>query len=175
MKRSTPLFLALGLAFCAAGVLPVAAAADVVTATPVRPIYTVDVYDPKRDPAADLKTTIKKAEAEGKRILVQVGGDWCGWCHLMNKYFHDNPKVAAALARDFLILKVNLSDENRNEPFLSKYPRAEGYPHVYVLESDGKFLHSQGTGVLEEGKGYSEARVLGFLSRWAPKKSPDRP
>jgi hypothetical protein len=40
-----------------------------------------------------------------------------------------------------------------------------------VLDSDGKLLHSQGTAVLEEGKGYNESAVLKFLEKWAPKKA----
>lgn len=132
------------------------------------PVYTVDTYNPKRNPEEDLKMTVAKAQAGAKRILIQVGGDWCGWCKLMNKYFHENEKVAAVLARDFLIMKVNMSSENANKAFLIKYPPAQGYPHLYVLESNGKFLHSQGTGALEQGKGYNEKTVLNFLAKWAP-------
>src|SRR5262245_38609169 len=154
------------------GISWTAAAADDIpakTASAVgKPVYSVDSYDSKRDPAADLKLTI--AKAKGKRILVQVGGDWCGWCHLMNKYFHENEKVAAALARDFVIQKVNYSQENQNKEFLGQYPAIKGYPHLFVLESDGKLLHSQNTEELEEGKGYSERAVLEFLARWAPRK-----
>jgi thiol:disulfide interchange protein len=137
--------------------------------TPVKPTpnYTVDSYDPKRNPADDLKMTAAKAKAGGKRVLIQVGGDWCGWCHLMTKYFQDNEKVASALAKDYLIMKVNYSEENHNEEFLDKYPKIPGYPHLYVLDSDGKLLHSQNTEELEEGKGYSETAVLKFLSKWA--------
>jgi thiol:disulfide interchange protein len=137
----------------------------------VAPVYSVDTYDPKRNPEEDLAATVKKAKAGSKRILIQVGGDWCGWCKLMNKYFHENEKVAAALAKDFIIMKVNFSKENDNKEFLKKYPGAQGYPHLYVLESDGTFLHSQGTGALEEGKSYNEKVMLDFLANWAPKKA----
>ena len=36
-------------------------------------------YDPKRDPAADLKTAMAEAQRGGKRILLEVGGEWCPW------------------------------------------------------------------------------------------------
>lgn len=42
------------------------------------PIYTVDVYDPERNPADDLKAAVARAKKEKKRVLVQVGGEWCG-------------------------------------------------------------------------------------------------
>jgi len=132
--------------------------------------FTVDVYDPKRNAEDDLKATVAKAKADGKHVLIQVGGDWCGWCDLMSKYFRDNENVAKALSKDFLIVKVNYSDENKNEEFLGKFPRISAYPHLFVLDSDGKQLHSQNTADLEEGRGYNEEVVLAFLSKWAPKK-----
>ena len=163
MKSLAALVLVAGLS-----VPVVVPADDTKSPSTAQPVYSVEKYDPQRDAAEDLKATI--AKAKGKRILMQVGGDWCGWCHLMNKYFHENEKVAAVLAKDFIIQKVNYSEENRNQDFLSKYPAIKGYPHIFVLESDGTLLHSQNTADLEEGKGYSEKAVLEFLAKWAPRK-----
>ena len=53
---------------------------------------------------------------------------------------------------------------------LSKYPVIEGYPHLYVLEADGKLLHSQFTGDLEKGKTYDREKFFAFLKEWAPAK-----
>ena len=64
------------------------------------------------------------------------------------------------------MLKVNYSEENKNAEFLSQYPAIPGYPHLFVLDSDGSFLHSQGTEVLEQGRGYSEQAFLEFLDKW---------
>lgn len=63
-------------------------------------------------------------------------------------------------------MKVNYSDENENRVFLANYPDVPAYPHFFVLESDGTFLHSQGTAELEEGRGYSERTFLAFLDEW---------
>ena len=69
---------------------------------------------------------------------------------------------------NFLIMKVNYSDENKNKELLDKYPKVPAYPHYFVLESNGDFLHSQGTGELEEGKGYNEEVFAEFLNKWKP-------
>jgi thiol:disulfide interchange protein len=169
MKSLAAWFIAAGLLICTSAVLR-AQEAQSATAAKAKPVYSVETYDPKRDAAADLKATMDQARKKGKRILVQVGGDWCGWCHLMNKYFHENETVAAALQKDFIIQKVNYSEENRNKEFLGQYPSIKGYPHLFVLDSDGKLLHSQDTALLEEGKGYRESAVLEFLAKWAPQK-----
>lgn len=125
------------------------------------------VYDPKADPFADLRDAIRIAKADKKRILLIAGGDWCVWCHRMTEYIHDHREVADRLKRFYVVVHVNVSDENSNPRFLAQYPKAEGYPHFYVLESDGSFLHSQGTGPLLKGKSYHLQRFIEFLDRWS--------
>jgi hypothetical protein len=44
-----------------------------------------------------------------------------------------------------------------------------GYPHLFVLESDGSLVHSQETGALEKGKGHDPDKVMAFLKKWALK------
>ena len=128
--------------------------------------FTVAEYDPARDPVKDLEATVQRAQAEGKRILLDVGGEWCAWCHALDAYIQENEAVHDALQQHFLIMKVNYSQENDNQAFLSKYPGISGYPHLFVLESDGTFLHSQGTAPLEEGVSYNEEVFLAFLKKW---------
>jgi hypothetical protein len=65
------------------------------------------------------------------------------------------------------MMKVNWSRENHNEAFLGQYPEIRGYPHLFVLEKDGSFLHSQNTSDLEEGRSYNEEVLTGFLKEWA--------
>lgn len=132
--------------------------------------YTVDHYDEKRDPAKDLEETIKRATKEKKRILVQVGGDWCIWCKRMSAYMETTPSVTKAVSDGYLVMKVTYTNEQKNQPFLSKYPAIKGYPHVFVLDSDGKLLHSQDTDKLEKDKGYDEDAFLKFLADWRAKK-----
>lgn len=39
-------------------------------------LYTVADYDPDRDASQDLAATIERAKAEGKRIILEIGGQW---------------------------------------------------------------------------------------------------
>ncbi|MCW5557498.1 MAG: thioredoxin family protein [Verrucomicrobiae bacterium] len=143
-------------------------AVEPVPAASAAPVYTVDSYDPKRNPSDDLKAALQQAKEKNKRVLVQAGGDWCGWCKRLDRYFRENTKVAGELASGYVILKVNFSDANPNAAFFAPLPEAQGYPHLWVFDAAGKLLHSQGTGELEEGSGYHEERMLAFLRRWAP-------
>jgi thioredoxin-related protein len=126
-------------------------------------------YDPKRDPAADLKAAMTAAQRDGKRILLEVGGEWCPWCHILNDLFTEDKEVSARLHDNYVVVKVNFSREVKNEAFLSQYPTINTYPHMYVLENDGKLLHADDLSTMELKDGYDRAKVLNFLTYWAPK------
>ena len=127
------------------------------------------LYDPSADSFADLAAAIVEAQDSGRRILLTVGGNWCGWCYALHDYIEANEDVHALLEESFVSLKVNMDQENPNEKFLSQYPDIGGYPHLFVLNSDGTFLHSQSTGPLEEGRSYDKSKLMGFLKEWAPR------
>ena len=69
--------------------------------------YSVSEYDPERDPSEDLANVVKQAQDTNKRILLEVGGEWCGWCHILDNYIQENEVVAEALQKNFFIIKVN--------------------------------------------------------------------
>lgn len=125
------------------------------------------LYDPTRDPAADLQVAITQAQAENKRILLEVGGNWCTWCYIMHDFYADHPDLQQLLDEAYIVVRVNFSPENPNEAFLAQYPEISGFPHLFVLESDGTFLHSQNTADLEAGNSYNLKKYTAFLNEWA--------
>jgi thiol:disulfide interchange protein len=124
-------------------------------------------FDPQRDAAKDVATAVRLAKSQGKRVLVDVGGEWCSWCHIMDRFFAATPEVRALRDAHYVWVKVNWSKDNRNEALLSRWPKIVGYPHLFVLDADGKLLHSQDTSLLEQGKGYDKAKFVAFLRAWA--------
>jgi thiol:disulfide interchange protein len=128
----------------------------------------VTKYDPKRNAAEDIQEAIEEAQHTNKRILLEVGGEWCSWCHTLDRFFEANPDLLILREKNFVTLKINFSEENENKEVLSRYDAIPGYPHIFVLERDGKFLLSQNTSVLESGKSYDLERLTAFLAKWAP-------
>jgi thioredoxin-related protein len=126
------------------------------------------VYDPARDPSHDLAEAVMQASWSGKRILLEVGGEWCSWCHSLDAFFASNRGLLDFRDDNFIVLKVNVSPENKNESFLSNYPKIPGYPHLFVLTPDGKLLYSQDTSELELGQSYNRDKVEAFLKKWSP-------
>jgi thioredoxin-related protein len=120
-------------------------------------------FDPRRDAAADLVEALTRAVAEGKRVIVDVGGEWCAWCHILDRFIAANEDVRSLIDAGFVWVKVNYSPENRNERLLSRWPKVEGYPHLFVLDGQGRVLRSQASAQLEGGRTYDKAKMLRFL------------
>jgi len=126
-------------------------------------------YDPVRDPFSDGRAALQLAKDTQRKVLIEVGGNWCSWCHVLDRFLNENPSLRARLHETFVLLKVNVDESGENEEFLSAFPRALGYPHMYITDEDGSILFSQDTAeFLQDGK-YSEQRFQAFLARWNTK------
>ena len=75
-------------------------------------------FDPARDPAKDLEVALRIARAAGRRVIVDVGGEWCSWCHIMDRFFAANPDLKRYRDANYVWLKVNWSrgEQERSVP-----------------------------------------------------------
>jgi len=130
------------------------------------------LYDPKADAAADLELAIKKAGAENKFVLIQAGGDWCGWCIEFERFCKADRQIDSAIRSSFVQYHLNYSKENRNESLFARYgyPQRFGFPVLIILNGKGERIHTQSSEYLEDGKkSYDPKKVFNFLKLWSPK------
>lgn len=128
-------------------------------------------YDPRRNALQDVENAILEASKTKKNVLLDVGGDWCAWCHILNRTFQENASLSQLRDANFVTVFVNESEENRNDSLLSRMPRISGAPHLFVLDQSGNLLVSEDPVELEEGRSYSAKRIEDFLRRWSPPDS----
>lgn len=129
------------------------------------------VYNDKADAMKQITTAVEKASAEGKYVLCQVGGNWCPWCLRFAAFAESDTAVHQVIHDNFVYIHVNWSKENKN-PEAMKYlgnPARFGFPVFVILNEKGHPIHIQNSAYLEEGKGYSETKVVEFLNAWTPK------
>jgi len=127
-----------------------------------------DGYDPHRDAQKDFEQVSAEAKRSNRNIFVVVGGNWCSWCHVLDRFFREHPELEKLRDNYYVSMKVNMSQENPNRAFLSRYPYIHGYPHIFVLDSNGRLIKSQSTRELEEGDSYNLKRFEKFLRKFAP-------
>ncbi len=128
------------------------------------------LYHPEADGSEQIKQAIKAAKTNNKHVFVQIGGNWCGWCILFNKFVNEDAEIKKYIADNYEVVHLNYSPENYNEKLLTKFEHPErfGFPVFIVLNEKGERLHTQNSGLLEEGKGYNQRDVLQFFKHWSP-------
>jgi thiol:disulfide interchange protein len=138
------------------------------SATAASSYVPVRSFDSKRDAAADIQAAIAEAQRTGKRILLDVGGDWCQYCHQMDQLFQEHRELLELRDMNFITVAVYYGTDKKNEQVLSHYPKVEGIPHFYVLDSRGSVLHSQHLLELRKGGKYDPDKMKEFLTKWSP-------
>ncbi len=96
----------------------------------------------------DYEAAKKLAKAEGKPIFINfTGSDWCGWCIRLEKEvfskaeFHDYAEDNLVLVEiDFPEKKKQSDAVKAQNKALDKKFKIEGYPTLFLLDSDGKKL-----------------------------------
>jgi len=133
---------------------------------PARPA----IYDEKADGEKQIADALTVAKKENKRVLLQFGANWCGWCHKLHNLCETNPAIAAKLKDAYVVVLVDVN-EGHNEAINKRYdnPTRFGLPVLVVLDADGKALVTQDTGNLEEGDHHDPKKVLAFLNEWGRK------
>jgi thioredoxin-related protein len=129
------------------------------------PLYSQH-YDAKRNPFDDARAALTLAQETNRNVLMVVGGNWCAFCMEMEHFWQENKQVNQEIHRKFVILKINVSDENKNTEFMASMPPTKGYPHLYVSSATGKILLSKDA-LDQQVDGKHQAPLwLTFIDKW---------
>ena len=132
------------------------------------------VYDETVNPMEQIDRALAEANAAGKFVVCQVGGNWCPWCLRFAAFVEGDSAIRQLVERHFVYIHVNYHPRKAGE--LSKAmmkrlnsPGRFGFPVFVVLDEQGNVLHIQDSSFLEEGQSYNKEKVLRFFKNWTPK------
>ncbi len=128
------------------------------------------VYDEKADARADVAAALARAKKENRRVLIQWGANWCGWCVLLHGAMSTNKDVRKELLYEYDVVHVDVGRFDKNMDLASELgAKFEGIPFLTILDANGKALVQQETGSFEsdaDGKpGHDPQKLVEFLTR----------
>jgi thioredoxin-related protein len=112
---------------------------------------------PKADAKAEIEAAVKTAKIERMRVLVVYGGKGCLSCDKLHDLFKENKEIATILRGEFVQVLVDVDTQPKVfDQYVKKSEQLNqseqwGVPFLTVLDSNGKVLVNQGTGVFETG------------------------
>lgn len=174
------------LTLLAGGVLCAAAFAQEVPTTPAAPAAPQskpaeakkkaarpNIYDEKADAKQQIADAVAKAKKDNRRVLLQWGANWCGWCHLLHDLYKNDKAVAKELLYEYNLVLVDVGQFDKHMELAKELGadlKGTGLPYLTILDADGKALANQETGSLEskdkEKPGHDSAKVMEFLKKY---------
>jgi thiol-disulfide isomerase/thioredoxin len=123
------------------------------------------VYDETADARADVAAAVARAKRENKRVLIQWGGNWCGWCVRLAGTMAKDPKLRKELLYEYEVVHVDVGKFDKNKDFAKELGAdIEGVPYLTVLDADGKPIAQQGTAEFEVDDKHDPEKVLAWLT-----------
>ena len=93
-------------------------------------------YDEKANATADVDKALARAKASGKRVLIKMGGNWCGDCRILQATM-DLPEMKTFLNRNFEMVSVDVGRMDKNLQIPARYgvtTKLEGVPAIFVVD-----------------------------------------
>jgi thiol:disulfide interchange protein len=124
------------------------------------------IYDESADAKEQIAAALVKARKENRRVLIQWGANWCGWCHLLHDLCKSDRQLRRELQYEYDVVLVDIGRWDKNVDLTERYGvdfKKHGVPYLTVLDADGSVLVNRETGSLEAGSKHDPAKVLAFL------------
>lgn len=84
----------------------------------------------------------RRAQAEDKPILLDIGAVWCHWCHVMDRESYENEDTATIINDHFIAVKVDRDErpdvDSRYQAAVSAISGQGGWPLTAFLTPDGE-------------------------------------
>ncbi|MBB2202743.1 thioredoxin family protein [Gluconacetobacter tumulisoli] len=161
--------------------LPLSALLGIVTAVPAQaavpsnpvpqvgqamPTAVPAPYGSPADAPAQVAAAFRAAQASGKNVLLDFGGNWCPDCRLMAGVLR-LPQVAPWIDAHFVEVTVNVGRINTNLDIAQRYGvTIKAVPTVLIITPQGRLLNPDGTLALGDARHMSSQAVVDLLAAW---------
>jgi len=125
-------------------------------------------YDSRRNADADLAATIAKAKASGKRVLIDLGGNWCTDCRILAGVM-ELPELKPFIEEHYEVVSIDVGRMNKNMQIPARYgvTKLDGVPTVLIVDTNGKLLNATNAADLADARSMNPQGIANWLARWA--------
>ncbi len=161
---------------CAVGIAAPPAPAEVQDAK-----QAPSVYDEKADGKEQIAEALVEAKRNHRRVMIQWGANWCGWCVKLDGLFKSDPKVRHELSYEYDVVHIDVGQFDKHMDLAKSYGLTiKAVPHLTILDEDGKLVANVDTTPLETKNesglaGHDPKLVLAMLEKHRAPQAQARP
>jgi len=135
------------------------------------PIVERAPYDTNANAPAAVDAAFARAKKSGKRVLIDLGGNWCGDCIVLDNLMQ-LPELKKFLDAHFEIVIVDVGRFDKNLQITDRFGVTDemkngGVPSIIVADADGKIIDRGHVAALEDARHMSPQALADWLAQWA--------
>ena len=171
MKTRAVILGLLVLPFLMAGAAAAGAPRISIVTTANLPVVERTPYDENANAGAAVDAAFARAKKNGKRVLIDMGGNWCGDCIVLANLMQ-LPELKRFMGAHFEIVSVDIGRYNKNMDIPQRFGAADrvksgGVPSIIVAEPDGTFVNKNDMSALEDARHMTPQGIANWLAQWA--------
>lgn len=126
-------------------------------------------YDEGANADAAVAAAFAKAKAEHKRVMLDLGGNWCGDCRVLAGIM-ELPEMRRFLEAHYVLVDVDVGRFNKNLQVPARFgitQRLVGVPSVLVATPDGELVNKGDIFALADARSMTPQAIANWLAQWA--------
>lgn len=126
-------------------------------------------FDETANADAAVDAAIARAKASHKRVLIDLGGNWCADCRILSGLM-ELPEMRSFLAAHYEIVDVDVGRFNRNLQIPARYgitQKLEGVPAILVVTPDGRLVNAGKVSAIEDARHMTPQALADWLAQWS--------
>lgn len=133
------------------------------------PIVTMRPYDEKADANAQVDRAFSKAKKSGKRVLIDLGGNWCPDCIVLANFLH-LPEMRRFMDAHYEVAMVDVGRFDRNLQVPARFgfkTRLKGVPTLLIATPDGKLVNREDVFATTSASSMTPQSLADYLAKYA--------
>jgi thiol-disulfide isomerase/thioredoxin len=135
-------------------------------------ILAMNPYDETADASRQIAEALARAGKENKRVLIQWGANWCGWCKFLDHLMETDRTLSRMIAYEYEKVLVDIGRGDKHQDVAKKYgAEIKGVPYLTILDANGNPLTNQQTVPFEKNtskasEGHDPAKLMAWLTEF---------
>ena len=119
---------------------------------------------------AEVDAAFARARRDGKRVMIDMGGNWCADCRILAGLM-ELPEIHAFLTSHYELVSVDVGRFNKNLDIPARFgitTRLEGVPAIIVATPAGQIVNPGHVSAIEDARHMTPQALADWLAQWAP-------
>lgn len=126
-------------------------------------------YDENADANAAVANAFARAKTEHKRVLIDLGGNWCADCRILAGVM-ELPEVRKFLDAHYVVVAVDVGRFTRNLQIPARFgitERLKAVPSILIADPDGTLVDRGHVDAIEDARHMTPQALADWLAHWA--------